>query len=190
MKKFIVVAAAFACLSLIPFAASAKSNSSKLNKERLEVGRALLEVTSANLPEVIPFYADDIVYFDPIVQIDGYDEMEEFLYRLFGATSDLITEVEDEIAIDDMYMATWTMTGTFVTDPSVPGVPYEAKGMSVIKFRPKTTDVYYQRDYYTEGDIMATIPPLAPVIGGFRFIYGCLVDPIPAPELGCPPAGP
>ncbi len=30
--------------------------------------------------------------------------------------------------------------------------------MSIIKFRPKSTDVYYQRDYYTEGDIMASIP--------------------------------
>ena len=40
------------------------------------------------------------------------------------------------------------------------GVPYSAKGMSIIKFRPRETQVYYQRDYYSEGDIMASIPGL------------------------------
>lgn len=59
--------------------------------------------------------------------------------------------------------------------PSV--VPYEAKGMSIIKFLPNGTSVYYQRDYYTEGDIMANIPGLDEAILGFRNYYKCAVDP-------------
>ena len=79
-----------------------------------------------------------------------------------------------------MYTATWTMRGVFIADHSNPlnsGVPYEAKGMSIIKFRDKSTDVYYQRDYYTEGDIMTAIPGLDQAVGGFRTFYLCAVDP-------------
>ncbi len=179
MRKSIGVLGVIVCL-LLPLAAVAESNSSSLNRERLEVGRALIEVTFDNLGSIIPYYTDDIEYHDPIVDVYGIGNMTEFLYRLFGSTPDLITTVEEEIAIDDMYMATWTMRGIFIADPSDPvgsGVPYEAAGMSIMKFRDKTSDVYYQRDYYTEGDIMIAIPGLDQAVGGFRLFYLCAVDP-------------
>lgn len=184
MRKSIGVLGVLVCL-LLPLAAGAESNSSNLNRERLEVGRALIEVTFDNLGSIIPYYTDDIEYHDPIVDVYGIGDMTEFLYRLFGSTPDLITLVEDEIAIDGMYTATWTMRGIFIADPSDPvnsGVPYEAAGMSIIKFRDKSTDVYYQRDYYTEGDIMIAIPGLDQAIGGFRLFYLCAVD----PNFECP----
>lgn len=179
MRKFIGALGVLVCLVFVGVEAEAKSNSSNLNKERLEVGRALLEVTASNIDEILPYYTDDIEYFDPIVSIDGKAEMTEFLYRLFAGTPDLVTLVEDEIAVDDQYMATWEMVGTFFVDPSDPstGVEYVAKGMSIIKFRPKTTDAYFQRDYYSEGDIMLAIPPLSPAISGFRELYRCIVEP-------------
>jgi len=179
MRKSIGVLGVLVCL-LLPLAAGAESNSSNLNRERLEVGRALIEVTFDNLGSIIPYYTDDIEYHDPIVDVYGIENMTEFLYRLFGSTPNLITLVEDEIAIDGMYTATWTMRGIFIADPSDPvnsGVPYEAAGMSIIKFRDGSTDVYYQRDYYTEGDIMIAIPGLDQAIGGFRLFYLCAVDP-------------
>ena len=188
MNRLRNLAALVICIALLPSLADAESNSSRLNKERLEVGRALIEVTSENLASIIPYYADDIEYHDPIVDVNGIGEMTEFLYRLFGNTPDLVTTVEDEIAIDGLYTATWTMTGTFRVspDPAIPGVPYTAKGMSIVKFRDKSTSVYYQRDYYTEGDIMVAIPGLDSVICGFRGFYLAAVD--PNPDFECPPA--
>ena len=56
-------------------------------------------------------------------------------------------------------------------------VPYSAKGMSVIKFRLKEAQVYYARDYYTEGDIMINIPGLDEPTEAFRTYYRCAVDP-------------
>ena len=185
MRKFTSTVVVFLCVALLPLAVSAESNSSRLNQERLEVGRELLEVTIDNLGSIIPYYTDDIEYHDPIVDVYGIADMTEFLYRLFGSTPNLITTVEDEIAIGGTYTATWTMTGIFLTDPldpESPGVPYEAKGMSIVKFRDKSTDVYYQRDYYTEGDIMAAIPGLDQAVGGFRAFYRCAVD----PTFSCP----
>jgi hypothetical protein len=173
------------CILLLPLAVRAESNSSHLNRERLDVGRALIEVTYDNLASILPYYSDDIEYHDPIVDIYGIGDMTDFLFRLFGSTPDLVTLVEDEIAISDLYTATWTMQGIFIADPTDPdnsGVPYEAKGMSVIKFRPKSTEVYYQRDYYSEGDIMSAIPGLDEAMLGFRTFYRCAVD----PSFACP----
>jgi len=157
-------------------ARSSTSRPVRLYQERKAVGRALLEVQLSNVDEVLPYYTDDIEYHDPIVDIYGIDEMTGFLYQLLGASPDLVTTIEDETLRGNVYSATWIMSGSFL------GVPYEAKGISIFKFRPKTAQVYYQRDYYSEGDIMATIPGLNLAIGGFRDYYKCSV----VPDFECP----
>ncbi len=143
------------------------------NADRMAIGRALLEVQAMNVAEILPFYTDDIEYHDPIVDIYGIEDMTAFLNQLIiGASPNLITTVEDETLIDDIYSATWTMSGDFL------GIPYMAKGISIFKFLPDCSKVYYQRDYYSEGDIMATIPGLDEAINGFRTYYKCSVDPL------------
>jgi hypothetical protein len=89
----------------------------------------------------------------------------------FFSPPDLVTTIEDETCINGIYTATWEMTGHFDS------VPYTTKGMSAIKFRPKVIQAYYQRDYYTEGDIMINIPMLDDAVYGFRTFYRCSVDP-------------
>lgn len=143
----------------------------RLRRERLEIGRALIEINGADWQSLLPYYTDDIEYHDPIVDIRGIDTMVPFLARLFASSGDLITTVEDEALVGGTYTATWTMSGQF------DGIPYSAKGMSILKFRPGTAQAYYSRDYYTEGDVMATIPGLDQAIGGFRTYYRCAVDP-------------
>ena len=99
------------------------------------------------------------------------DQMVEFLTRLSGSSPELITTLEDEISIDNMYTATWRMGGYFN------GLPYTAKVMSIIKFLSKDTQVYYQRDHCSEGDIMINIKWLDDQTAGFRYYYRCAVDP-------------
>lgn len=144
----------------------------KLQQEQLEIGRALLEVQKPNIAEVLPYYTNNIEYHDPIVNIFGIEDMTAFFNNLIATASpDLVTIVEDETIIDNIYSATWVMSGTFN------GVPYQAKGVSIMKFRPYSLKVYYQRDYYSEGDIMATIPGMDEAMGYFRAYYKCNVDP-------------
>ena len=174
-------------LVLLPDLAHATGHGfGRLHRDRLEIGRALLEVQSTNWTSVLPYYADDVEYHDPIVDIHGIDAMAAFLGGLFASTPDLVTTVDKETLIGDVYTATWTMTGQFS------GVPYSTKGISILRFRERERQVVYQRDYYTEGDIMANIPELAPVIEGFRTFYRCAVDPtfdcpLPPPDV---PTGP
>jgi len=104
------------------------------------------------------------------------DALVPFFSRLFASSPDLITTVEDEMLIGGVYTATWTMVGKFN------GVPYSAKGMSILKFCDTSTQTYYSRDYYSEGDVMATIPGLDQAVAGFRVSYKCVVD----PAFDCP----
>ena len=178
MRNIIGPAALFACiLVLLPaFSPAEATGLGRIHQERLEIGRALIEVQSTNWPSVLPYYTEDIEYHDPIVDIYGIDMMTEFLGRLFGSSPDLVTTIEDETLLNGVYSATWTMEGQFN------GVPYTAKGISIIKFRRLSTQVYYQRDYYTENDIMINIPGLDQAAIGFRTYYRCAVD----PTFDCP----
>lgn len=144
-----------------------------LDDQRMVVGRALLEVQAPEVNEILPYYTEDIEYHDPVVDIFGIQDMTTFLNKLILESSpNLVTVVEEEILMDDSYAATWVMSGDFL------GTPYEAKGISIFKFLPNSSQVYYQRDYYSEGDIMATIPGLDEAILGFRTYYKCAVDPV------------
>jgi hypothetical protein len=178
MKKFIPAFILLASIVMI-LPAPAHAGRPQLYQQRLEVGRALLEVQSANVAEVLPYYTEDIEYHDPIVDIYGIEQMTVFLYQLLGSSPDLVTIIKDETLVGDIYSATWIMSGQFL------GVRYEAEGISIFKFRHQSAMVYYQRDYYSEGDIMATIPGLDLAIGGFRTVYRCAVD----PTFDCPFGG-
>ncbi len=122
------------------------------------------------------FLASNYEYHDPIVNIYGPETMAVFLGRLFAGSSGLYTVVEDETMTDDIYMATWTMSGFFN------GAEFSAPGMSIVKFVEGTTQSYYSRDYYTEGDVMLGVPGLAQAVEGFRIYYRCAVD----PTFNCP----
>jgi len=152
----------------------------RLRRERLQIGRALVEINAGNWQSLLPYYTDDYEYHDPIVDIYGFDTLVPFFARLFSSSPDLVTTVEDEMLFGDVYTATWTMVGQFN------GVPYSAKGMSILKFRDRSTQTYYSRDYYSESDIMATIPGLDQAVEGFRIAYKCVVD----PAFECPFPGP
>jgi predicted SnoaL-like aldol condensation-catalyzing enzyme len=153
-----------------------KGSPLKLQQERLKIGRALIESNGANWQSLLPYYTEDYEYHDPIVNISGLDALVPFFARLFVSSPDLVTTVEDEMLIDGVYTATWTMVGQFN------GVPYSAKGMSILKFRDWSTQTYYSRDYYSEADVMATIPGLDQAVAGFRVSYKCVVD----PAFDCP----
>jgi len=61
-----------------------------LHQTRMKIGRALLEVQAPEVPEVLPYYADNIEYHDPIVNVYGIQNMTAFLYQLIiGASPNL-----------------------------------------------------------------------------------------------------
>ena len=179
MKKITVTTLLLAAgLLLIP--ALAGAGRPQLYQERMEVGRALLEVQSTNVAAVLPYYTDDIEYHDPIVDIYGIEEMTAFLFQLFGSSPDLVTTSRTR---------RWSRASTRRPGPwsaSSSASPTRPRASRSSSSAQKSAQVYYQRDYYSEGDIMATIPGLDVAITGFRTFYRCAVD----PTFDCPLDGP
>ena len=166
MKRLIYATVVLACMFMLsPLVDDAEAGGLRhLRQDRLEIGRGMLEVQNVDWTTLLRYYGDDIEYHCPVVDVYGIGMVTQFLGRLFGSSPDLVTTVEDETLVGDVYSATWTMVGTFV------GVPYEAKGISIIKFRRWSREVYYWRDYYTEGDIMSNIPGLDEAIVGIPHV--------------------
>ena len=73
MKKLIQAFALLAGIFMI-LPIHANAGRPQLYQQRLEVGRALLEMQSTNVAEALPYYTDDIEYHDPIVDIYGIEE--------------------------------------------------------------------------------------------------------------------
>ena len=184
MKPFTMTAVRFTLLPLCSVVAIlAESPMSQLNRQRLEIGRMIVE-QKAPLQDVLPFYTDDFEYYDPVIAIKGKADMQEFLTDVISIQPGFFTDTEDEMSVNGMYMSTWVMGGFLCVSP-VDCYPYQAPGMSIVKFREKSTQVYFQRDYYSEGDTMKAIPALEGVLTAFRTMYLCLVDPIPPPPEVC-----
>ena len=87
MKKFIVTSTVLVIIILLlPMMTSADSDSSRINRERKAIGRALIEVQSDNWPSVLQYYADDVEYQDPIVTIEGIDAFDDTPIIDLGST--------------------------------------------------------------------------------------------------------
>ena len=182
-KSLIATLMLISSIIFLPIMINAQGALNLLNQERMKIGRALLEMQSDNWTSLVQYYTHDIEYHDPIVSVNGIEEMTQFLARLFSSSPNLVTTIEDEICIQGIYGASWIMEGYFN------GVPYKSKGITIFKFHRGSTMVYYQRDYYSEGDIMANIPGLDEAINGFRMYYRCAVDPTFDCPLEPPAAG-
>lgn len=93
--------------------------------------------------------------------------MENFLKHMFKNTPDYRLAIEDETFVNGIYSATWTMQGTWQGDK----IKYKVPGMSIIKFREGESLIYYQRDYFSEGEIWSKIPYIGAFIRGLRGKY-------------------
>ena len=129
---------------------------------RVQTAQSLLAINASNYESLIDYWADDIVYREPVLTNNGRQEMLEYFTAVFSGTdygfpSDRAVVLKDELYRTDAdghmtYMATVQWSGTFGQEF------FEQTGMSIIKFRPGEGCPYYHRDYFTEGDTWWNIP--------------------------------
>ena len=132
----------------------------QLRQDRLEIGRGMLEVQNVDWTTLLPYYADDIEYHDSIVDVYGFDMLTQFLGRLYGSSPDLVTTIEDETLVGACTRRRGRWSAASTTCLTKPG--YFDHQVSWLE-----QEVYYWRDYYTEGDIMTNIPGFDQAILGF-----------------------
>lgn len=129
---------------------------------RLVTARALVTVNAENYASVVNYWAEDVVYKEPVLTNHGRGEMLEYLSAVYGGSAygfpmDKAVTIKDELYKTHQdgsmtYMATVQWSGTFGT------AFFFQKGMSIVKFRPGEGCAYYHRDYFTEGDTWWNIP--------------------------------
>ncbi len=149
---------------------------------RIATARALVEVELANYESVINYWAEDVVYKEPVLTNNGRQEMLDYLDGVFGGTAYGFPDDRDVIIKDDIwktdpgalpgteddtmtYIATMEWSGTFGTEFFI------QTGMSIIKFGPGEGCPSYHRDYFTEGDTWWNVPIWKPDILTSRSIY-------------------
>ena len=142
---------------------------------RVATAQALVTVNASNYLSLINYWAEDIVYKEPVWTNSGREEMLDFLTAVFsgsayGFPDDRQVVIKNELyntnPDDSMtYMATIEWSGTFGTEFFI------QRGMSVLKFRPGEGCPYYHRDYYTEGDTWWNIPKEKPFVNSMRNFY-------------------
>jgi hypothetical protein len=142
---------------------------------RIETARALLTVDAGNYASVINYWADDVIYKEPVLTNYTRYEMLDYLGAVFGGTlygfpDDRVVTIKDEIAKtwpdgSMTYIANLEWTGT-----SAVGFYFQT-GMSIIKFRTGEGCPYYHRDYFNEVDNWYQIPAWQADAAQMRNIY-------------------
>jgi hypothetical protein len=121
IKTTLLLACTFMLFAVVDDAQAGRQNKlCQLRQDRLEIGRGMLEVQNVDWTTLLQYYSDDIEYHCPIVDVYGFEMLTEFLGRLYGSSPDLVTTIEDETLVGDVYSATWTMVGTSAACPTKP----------------------------------------------------------------------
>jgi hypothetical protein len=142
---------------------------------RVQTARALVSVNATNYQSLINYWAQDIVYREPVWTNKGRAQLLDYLSAVFAGTAygfpaDRQVVVKDELYNTHpdgsmTYMATVEWSGTFGTEF------FTQTGMSILKFRSGQGCPNYQRDYSTEGDTWWNIPLEKSDVNVFRNIY-------------------
>ena len=147
---------------------------------RVETARALVTLNASNYLSRINYWAEDIVYKEPVWTNSGRAELLDYLSAVFAGTdygfpADRQVVIKDELynTLPDgsmTYMATVEWSGTFGSKF------FTQAGMSILKFRPGEGCPNYHRDYTTEGDTWWNIPAEKADVNAFRSVYISLFE--------------
>ena len=162
----------WASLLLTLWGRDATTTADDIDDQRVINARRMMVVDADDFDDIIDLWADDINYQDAVVDIFGKEDFYDFLSKLFVFMTEYALEIDDEVYQGDSYMCTWRMYGK--SQPNIataPEVPFDAKGMSIMKFRPGEVQPYYHKDLFTEGDIWSEIPYLGVYVRVMRELY-------------------
>jgi hypothetical protein len=142
---------------------------------RVVTAQALVTVNASNYLSRISYWAEDIVYREPVWTNTGRAELLDYMSAVFAGSASgfpddrqvvINTELYNTLPDGSMtYMATVEWSGTFGTEFFI------QKGMSIVKFAPGEGCPSYHRDYSTEGDTWWNNPAEKPLINAFRDVY-------------------
>lgn len=113
---------------------------------------------------VYDFYDRDIQFIDPIVEIQGVEDLKQYYANMYAPVKDIYFEFISEVDKGDETVLIWKMTMT--AKKLNKGKPIVLDGISYIKFGGKEGKAIYHRDYFDMGEmIYQYVPVLRSMVG-------------------------
>jgi len=126
----------------------------------LQIESFFQSANAENIAALVPqFYREDIQFRDPLVALQGRDQLIDYYQRMYEGAELVNFAFGEHLQDGDSHMLAWTMQVT--ADKLNEGKPFNVDGVSHIKYADGL--VYYHRDYF---DLSAMFYEQLPVIGG------------------------
>lgn len=107
------------------------------------------------------FYDPQVTFLDPIVTINGRDELRRYYEGMYDGVDSVSFHFKGEVRDGDDHVVFWTMV--LATKKMNKGKPISVEGNSHIRFGGKEGKAVYHRDYF---DVGAMVYEHVPVLGG------------------------
>ncbi len=112
------------------------------------------------------FYDENIVFRDPLVEINNRKEMKNYYTNLYNNVESISWSFSEEINEKDNSVLAWKMT--LLAKNFNGNKPVVVDGVSVIKFGGKEGKAVYHQDYFDLGAfVYEGLPILGPIV---RFV--------------------
>lgn len=144
------------------FQAFAQEKPMDLGTKRSEAIRQTFNQLRATNTEILDsFYAPDIVFEDPLGQINGLVAMKQYYQAMYKNVQDIRFEFKDDAVNGDRHLATWIM---YLRAKGLNGGNEVAvHGVSEIEFQAESALAIYHRDYFDMGEFLYQH---IPILGG------------------------
>lgn len=126
------------------------SESNPIEREA-RVEEAFNNLNAENTDELDDFYADSVVFEDPLVKIDGLDTLKKYYADLYESVEEITFVFQKHISQGDSHVAMWTMH--LKTKRLNKGKEIVVHGSSVMEFD-ADDKVVYHRDYFDLGEMI------------------------------------
>lgn len=107
---------------------------------------AFNEVNRDNFAPLKDFYHPDVIFKDPLVTINGLDELTEYYKDMYKSVKNISFHFHNTLINEFEVVLIWKMT--FQAARLNSGNPIEVEGTSFLIFDKETEKVIYHRDYF------------------------------------------
>src|SRR5690606_23520198 len=140
-------------LCLLSFVSVAQDKPLDLTAQRSQMIRQVFNELRATNTEILDsFYTPDVVFEDPLGQINGLGSMKEYYQAMYKNVQDIRFEFKDDAINGDRHLSTWVM---YVRAKGLNGGEEIAvHGVSELEFQAQSSLVIFHRDYFDMGEFL------------------------------------
>lgn len=138
--------------------ASPAQEEDAMTERSLRIRSAFNDLDKDTMHLLDDFYAEDVVFADPLGEISGLDDLRAYYEAMYRNVQRIRFDFTGEVAEGDTHVVVWTMT--VEAKGLNRGRPVSIEGNSVIRFG-EDDKVVYHRDYF---DLGAMVYEHVPVV--------------------------